>query len=216
MNYYQQQSALMKASDVFNQKWNLLILHQMLNGKKRFNQIAEALNFLSPTLISKRLKSLENQKVVIKKSKPQGSGFEYYLSALGKKLKPLMNYLYQWGEGFQKVNMDPNEVMIDKFLRENMNRFKVSELPMGRTIFKFHINDLNHHKNWWFIIDNQQISLSLTEPNEFAGLIFSLDSISLIQMFKKQQSIHQLVMKRQLKIIGCSHLKQTLNQWLVL
>jgi DNA-binding HxlR family transcriptional regulator len=215
MNYYQQQNALMSASSIINEKWNLLILHQMFNGRRRFNQIAEALSFLSPTLISKRLKSLENKNVVIKKSKAQGSGFEYYLSALGKKLRPLMNYLYQWGDSCQLENMDAQEQKIHHSLSQNLSMIQLDELPMGTTIIKIHLLDLNTYRNWWLIIENNQISISNSEPSEAADITLSLDSNSLDKLINKEVNIDQLLRQHKIALVGSDYLSKTINSWFV-
>ena len=55
-----------------------------------------------------------------------------------------MNYLYQWGDCCQVDNMEDNEKSIYKLLKQNTSVLNLNELPMGKTVIKIHLIDLNH------------------------------------------------------------------------
>ena len=216
MNYIEQQSALMTASLVLNEKWNLLILHQILNGSNRFNQIANALEFLSPTLISKRLKFLIQKKVVFKKNKLNGKGFEYYLSALGKRLSPLIIDLCQWGAYCQIQNMSPQELLIHQLIKDNLNMINVNELPTGLIIIRMHFNELYRENNWWLLVSNEGISLTIYEPPDKVDVYLTFKNhVVLKDLLANSTTIKKLIRNEDLVATGTELLIRNINCWFV-
>jgi DNA-binding HxlR family transcriptional regulator len=53
-----------QASEVVAQRWVPLILREIMVGYHRFNEIRHALPLISPSVLSQRLKSLEDDGVI--------------------------------------------------------------------------------------------------------------------------------------------------------
>ena len=86
-----------KASEIVGDKWTMLILRELMFGSTRYNQFQRALPRISPTVLSGRLKKMEQHGLVIhKKSAGQKSG-EYRLTKSGMELAPIMDSLARWG-----------------------------------------------------------------------------------------------------------------------
>ena len=56
--------AVKDALEVLNGRWKLQILISLLNGKKRFKQIAREIDGISDRMLSKELKDLEENKLI--------------------------------------------------------------------------------------------------------------------------------------------------------
>ena len=61
MPEYGQFCPVAKASDIIGERWTVLILRELLLGTTRYNDFQRALSRISPTLLSKRLKMLEEK-----------------------------------------------------------------------------------------------------------------------------------------------------------
>ena len=61
MAEYGQFCPVAKATDIVGERWTVLILRELLLGTTRYNDFLRGLSRLSPTLLSKRLKTLEEQ-----------------------------------------------------------------------------------------------------------------------------------------------------------
>ena len=61
MPEYGQFCPVAKASDIIGERWTVLILRELLLGTTRYNDFQRGLSRISPTLLSKRLKMLEDK-----------------------------------------------------------------------------------------------------------------------------------------------------------
>jgi DNA-binding HxlR family transcriptional regulator len=59
MKGYGQYCPVAKATEILNERWTLLVLRELLFGSRRFNDLRKGVPIMSPTLLSKRLKFLE-------------------------------------------------------------------------------------------------------------------------------------------------------------
>ena len=64
---YGQFCPVAKATEIIGEKWTLLIIRELLMGGSRFNELQRGLSLISPTILTKRLASLEERGLIIKK-----------------------------------------------------------------------------------------------------------------------------------------------------
>ena len=67
MTDYGQFCPVAKATEVIGERWTLLILRELLLGTCRFNDFQRALSRISPTLLVRRLKYLEERGIIVRK-----------------------------------------------------------------------------------------------------------------------------------------------------
>ncbi|HXS24793.1 MAG TPA: helix-turn-helix domain-containing protein [Gemmatimonadales bacterium] len=83
-----------QASEVVAQRWVPLILREIMVGYHRFNEIRHALPLISPSVLSQRLKSLEDDGVINRRMDP--GGVTYHLTPAGEELRPIIDLLGHW------------------------------------------------------------------------------------------------------------------------
>jgi DNA-binding HxlR family transcriptional regulator len=87
-----------RSLDVVGERWTLLIVRELLLGPKRFKDLLGMLPAMGTNRLAERLKSLETDGVVTKRSLPPPSGVQVYeLTASGERLRPLLSGLGFWG-----------------------------------------------------------------------------------------------------------------------
>ena len=64
---YGQFCPIAKATEIIGEKWTLLIIRELLMGGSRFNELQRGLSLISPTILSRRLDSLAEHGLVVKK-----------------------------------------------------------------------------------------------------------------------------------------------------
>ena len=90
--------SLAQAADYLGDAWVLLILRNIFNGMRRFDEINSHLEIPTNTL-SDRLKTLVGRGILRREPDPvDGRRAEYRLTPKGKGLYPIMIALVQWGE----------------------------------------------------------------------------------------------------------------------
>ena len=66
MKGYSQFCPVAKGAEIFNERWTPLIIRELMCGSTHFNELKRGNPMMSPSLISQRLKSLEDAGVIEK------------------------------------------------------------------------------------------------------------------------------------------------------
>ncbi|TCT12886.1 HxlR family transcriptional regulator [Natranaerovirga pectinivora] len=88
-----------RAFQLLGKRWSGLIIRTLLDGKKRFSDILQAIPNMSPRMLTERLKELENEELIIRTVYPEVPiRVEYELTEKGKNLKASMDAIQEWAE----------------------------------------------------------------------------------------------------------------------
>jgi len=80
-------------------KWKCLIIHHLIDGTKRFNELRRLIPTVTQRMLTSQLRELEADKIVHRKVYavvPPKT--EYSLSELGRSLEPVLWSLHEWGK----------------------------------------------------------------------------------------------------------------------
>lgn len=94
---YGQFCPIAKALEIVGEKWTVLIIRELLMGGSRFNELQRGLCLISPTILNKRLATLAEHGLVLKKKLPGQQGYAYYATESCKQLLPVIKSLGDWG-----------------------------------------------------------------------------------------------------------------------
>ncbi|MBO7409396.1 MAG: helix-turn-helix transcriptional regulator, partial [Candidatus Methanomethylophilaceae archaeon] len=82
---------------IFGNRWNLLILNELFNGPKRFNDLKRALDPITQSVLTRHLKALEEMDVIERKVMQGSPPSVYYaISREGFSVIPSMIASYNW------------------------------------------------------------------------------------------------------------------------
>lgn len=99
------------AQKVLSGKWTLIIFHQLSRKTMRFNELQRALPELTQTTLSKQLRVMEKNGLIVRTVFNQiPPKVEYSLSNLGKEFQPVLDELEIWGN---KVIVHLNDVQMN-------------------------------------------------------------------------------------------------------
>ena len=79
-------------------KWKVLILRDLLTGTKRFGELKKSIGNVSQKVLTAQLRAMEENGLLIRTVPPR---VEYTLTELGESLKPILDAMRNWGEGFK-------------------------------------------------------------------------------------------------------------------
>lgn len=83
-------------------KWRLLILRDLLNGPCRFGALKKSVGSISQKVLTSNLREMEGAGLVVRRVYPEvPPRVEYELTATGASLRPVIDALWAWGEGYQ-------------------------------------------------------------------------------------------------------------------
>ena len=83
-------------------KWKVLILRDLMNGKMRFGELKKSIGSVSQKVLTAQLRDMEKSglvnRTVYAEVPPK---VEYSLSETGKSLEPILNAMKNWGEDYK-------------------------------------------------------------------------------------------------------------------
>lgn len=83
-------------------KWKVLILRDLLPGTKRFGELKKSVGNISQKVLTTQLRAMEESglltRTVYAEVPPR---VEYTLTELGQSLRPILDAMRSWGEGYK-------------------------------------------------------------------------------------------------------------------
>ena len=87
-----------RTADVVCGKWTMLVIRDLAEGRSRFCELERSLEGISPRTLSLRLRALEEQGIVARKTFPEvPPRVEYALTAKGEALLPIIDSMREYG-----------------------------------------------------------------------------------------------------------------------
>jgi len=84
-------------------RWKVLVLHELLGGVRRFNELDRKLPGISNRTLSRQLRELEADGVIHRKVyREVPPRVEYRLSRLGESLEPILLAMHEWGAKYEQ------------------------------------------------------------------------------------------------------------------
>ncbi len=142
MSQYGQFCPVAKVTELLGEKWMLLILRELLLGSSRYNEFQRALSRISPTLLTKRLKQLENAGIILRKKQQGRKGYEYLLTPVGRELSPIVVHMATWGMRWARGQLDEDELDVEFLMWDIHRRLQTDMLPDGETVMCFIFDSL--------------------------------------------------------------------------
>jgi DNA-binding HxlR family transcriptional regulator len=175
---YKQFCPLAMAAEVLCTRWTMVLMRELIAGSTRFNDLRRGVPKMSPTLLSQRLKELEEAGIVRRHPLSSEKGvFEYQLTDAGRDLGPVVEAMGFWGQKWVESNLslrnlDPSLLMWD--MRRSLNP---EPLPKTRVVVQFLYSDLPASKSlWWLVIEpHGEVDLCWSDPGFEVDLYVTTD-----------------------------------------
>jgi DNA-binding HxlR family transcriptional regulator len=95
---FDQECPVCRTAEVISGKWTLLIIRDLADSSLRFCELERSLEGISPRTLSLRLRALEDEGVVSRRTYPEvPPRVEYELTDKGKALVPLIEDMRSYG-----------------------------------------------------------------------------------------------------------------------
>lgn len=170
MSSYGQFCPMAKAMELLDERWTLLVVRELLLGSTHFNDLRRGVPKMSPTLLSKRLKSLTRTGVV-ERNESDGRA-TYSLTECGQELAAVVTALGAWGARWigelGEEDLDPHLLMWD--IRRTI---PIDDWPRSRTTLAFVLDGVAAKTSrWWLVVAEGQADVCDFDPGyEVAGTV---------------------------------------------
>jgi DNA-binding HxlR family transcriptional regulator len=97
-------------AEIIGAKWTALLVHDLSEGPRRFSELEHSCAGISPRTLSERLRVLEDEGIVERRSFPESPPrVEYELTAKGEALLPIITEMRRFGHSWL-VDCEPAAV----------------------------------------------------------------------------------------------------------
>jgi len=203
------------AAEIVCTRWTALLLRELIAGSTRFNELRRGVPRMSPALLSKRLKELQQAGVIERKSGPGREEAEYRLTPAGQDLREVVWSLGVWGQRWIRAqvtlkNLDPSLLMWD--MRRNLDP---TPLPPRRSVIHVQYPELpSPRRNWWLIVDKEGVDLCSVDPGHDVDLYVVADLRTMTAIWMGLASVEGEVDAGRLLLTGDVALQRSMQRWL--
>jgi DNA-binding HxlR family transcriptional regulator len=202
-----------KAADMIGDKWTLLLMRELFTGANRYNAFQRALPRISPTVLSKRLKQMEQDGLIIKKSVAGEKATEYRLTKCGRELAPLINYMSKWGLRWVRRRMNEEDLDVGTFMWDFHRSLNTAELPDGETVFSVTFTGLDAHNKWWLVANGNTVDLCTDDPGKEIDLYISGSLPAVAEVWMGDREVSAAAKDDDILFTGASYLVRNASQW---
>jgi len=218
MTGYGQFCPVAQALDVVGERWTLLIIRELLNGNYRFGEILNGVPLMSRSLLSQRLRTLEDAGLLERDQRAEGKGHEYRLTQAGRDLEPVVNCLGTWGQRWlgrqskEDGNLDPVLLMWD--LRRNLDP---NSLPDESIVVMFWFRDLKGKRSrYWLNVKRPDVELCLTDPHLEVSLSVETTLQAMVDVWMGDRDVKDALRAGAIELKGTTSLTRSFPKWLLL
>jgi DNA-binding HxlR family transcriptional regulator len=210
------------AAEVVCTRWTPLLIRELIAGSTRFNDLRRGVPRMSPALLSKRLRELEEAGIIERCQGRDPAALEYRLTPAGRELRSLVEGLGFWGQRWVETelslkNLDPSLLMWD--MRRNLD---LTPLPARRCTIQFLYPELpENRQNWWLVIEPLQASgasrmadLCSTDPGFEVDLYVEADLRTMTSIWMGFTTVADELRATRLQMTGDADLRRSMQQWL--
>lgn len=211
---YGQFCPIAKASEILGEKWTILIVREILSGGSRFSDLQRGLGRISPTLLSRRLDSLEAAGLVIKKKIQGQKGHAYFPSESCKELLPIILAVGEWGLRWARTNLtskDYDVVLLVLYLERSI---VPDALPRAETVIRFRFTDMSAQSSWWMVVDGGAIETCDNDPGKDVDVFITTTVKTMADIWLGLKTYRKAIADEEMSIVGPGALVNSVSSWM--
>jgi DNA-binding HxlR family transcriptional regulator len=211
---YGQFCPIAKASEIIGEKWTLLVVRELLMGGTRFSELQRGLSMISPTMLSKRLDTLVQHGLVMKKKIPSQKGYEYFPTKSCSELLPIIKSLGDWGMRWARSNLTEKDYDVELLMLYLKRSINPENLIGNETVIRFKFTDIKDYPNWWMIIKGNEVDLCVNDPGKEVDVYFTTTVKTMAGIWMGDTTYKKAIAGDELKLVGPKALTKDISSWM--
>jgi DNA-binding HxlR family transcriptional regulator len=213
---YRQFCPLALASETLTQRWMLLILRELCAGATRFSDIHRGVPGIRPTLLKKRLDTLERAGIVERPYRRGRNKPAYVLTTAGQELRPVLAGIAGWGQRWARdirdEDLDPGWLVWTMHRRLN-----TTAMPPGRTVIQICFIDAPaHQRGFWLVCADGDVDVCLKPPGFDVDLTVTTGVRTLAEVWRGIRTLDCEIRAGHIRVDGPTRLRRAFPSWLLL
>jgi len=212
---YGQFCPIAQAAQILTERWTPLVLRELILGSTRFNDLRRGVPLMSSSLLSQRLKFLEQAGVIERRPAPSGRGFEYHLTDAGRELQPLIMMMGEWGARWARSRLEPEDLDVTLLMWDMHRTVRPEHFPQQRIVVAFEFTGVPHNKRrWWLVSEGDGADLCMTDPGYEVDLFLFTDVRTMTAIWTGDLTLDSALASGALDAQGPPQLRRRLKDWL--
>jgi DNA-binding HxlR family transcriptional regulator len=200
------------AADILGDRWNLLIMREMMGGASRFNEIERCLPSVSRSLLIQRLRLLTRHGLIDTLPLESGRGSRYSLTPAGKDLEPVLMAMGEWAVRWVVGEPRPEELDPTFLVYWLHRRIKFDEVPAKRTVIRLDVIG-DARDVFWLVVQPDEASLCTKDPGLGDDIYVVADSMALQRVFAGRITLDVALADESITITGPAKLVRNFGRW---
>lgn len=205
------------AAEVICNRWTALVLRELVAGSTRFNELRRGVPRMSPALLSKRLKELEDAGIVRRVASQSESGvLEYHLTKSGRELKPVIEAIGIWGQRWVEANPTLQNLDADLLMWDMRRSINPTPMPARRSVIQFlYPEQPAKFRSYWLIVTpGGETDVCSVDPGFDVDLYVSVDLRTMTAIWIGLTNVRAALADNRMVLTGDQKLAAKMQGWL--
>jgi DNA-binding HxlR family transcriptional regulator len=209
MPTYGQFCPVAMASEVLTERWTPLVVRELLCGSTRFNDLRRGVPLMSPSLLSKRLQTLQRVGIVERTK----SG-DYHLTSAGEELRSIIESVGVWGKRWARGDVAAKHYDASLLMWDIHRNIDADRLPDRRVVVHFHLRGSSDKKSrFWLVLEPGAADLCLTDPGHEVDVHVHGHIRTMVDYWLGEVEFADAVRGGDLTVTGPTRLVRALPTW---
>jgi DNA-binding HxlR family transcriptional regulator len=210
---YGQFCTVARGAEVLCERWTALVVREMLCGSRRFNDLHRGVPRMSTSLLSQRLRQLEDAGVVQRKA--TGKVWEYSLTQAGEELRPIVMALGHWGARWIGKRLRDDQLDASLLMWDIRRSVRLEEFPARPVVIHFHFPDARTgERHWWLVVEEGVSDLCRDDPGREVTLEVEATVRTMTDVWSGEQRPGDVLATHELCVRGAPEHASRLWTWL--
>lgn len=211
MKSYGEYCPIAMGAEAIGDRWTPLVLRELICGSQRFSEIHRGVPRMSRTLLSQRLRQLEELGVIA-----HTADGRYELTPSGRDLEKVVWGLGDWA--MQWLGGEPREEHYDgtHLMWRVRQRLVADALPPRRTIVRFDFRGAHRGRRIWLVLDPQGSSVCERDEGFVVDLWVDADIREFLRVWAGRSTWREAIASGALSFRGQRELQRAFPRWFAL
>lgn len=211
---YGQFCPIAKATEILGERWTILIIREIVLGARRFSELQRGLGDISPALLSKRLRTLEEKGILVRRRASGQMQHEYHPTEACNALVPVLSGLGEWGLLWARNNVLDPDLDVELLLLYLERSVDPAQLPGRETVIHFRFKDLYKRQEFWLLVNGNRTELCIVDPGRDVSVYFHCTVRTMHDVWMGERSYRSAIDSGDLVIEGEPALVRNVSRWL--
>jgi DNA-binding HxlR family transcriptional regulator len=210
---YGQFCTVARGAEALCERWTPLVVRELLCGSRRFNDLHRGVPRMSTSLLTQRLRRLEEFGVVRRSA--VGKVWEYSLTPAGEELRPLVMALGHWGARWIGKRLRDDQLDAGLLMWDIRRSVRLDAFPHEPVVIQFRLTDARSgEREWWLVVEERSADLCRDDPGREVTLLVDTGVRALTEVWGGDRSPADAAAAGELRVLGAARHARRLWDWL--